>query len=131
MRGHEALTGSGTGGRRQLQHAAFAANRFGDQERLRVRMVQAGRVELYEFHIRYPTTRAPRHRNAVTGSSVRIRRVQVYLAGAAGGQHRLVGGDGDDLLAVHVLHVQPIAMGRAVADAELVRRDQVDRDVIL
>jgi hypothetical protein len=38
----------------QLQQAAFAAHGFRNQERLRVRVVQAGRVELDEFHVRHP-----------------------------------------------------------------------------
>ena len=60
-----------------------------DQEGLGVRVVQAGRVELDELHVRHAAAGAPCHRDAVAGRGVGIGRVQVDLAGAAGGQHRV------------------------------------------
>jgi hypothetical protein len=52
--------------------------------------------------------------------------VQVDLAGAASGQHRVAGSDGDDPAFLHVLYIY--------ADAEAVdagRSDQVDGKVLL
>ena len=45
--GHEAVAGLG-----MLQQPALAAHRLGDQEILDLQIVQAGRVELHEFHVR-------------------------------------------------------------------------------
>ena len=70
----------------QLEQPAFAAHRLGDQERLGVRVVEAGRVELDEFHVRDRRARAPAHGHAVAGRGVGIGRVEVDLARAAGGE---------------------------------------------
>ena len=75
----------------QQQMAALAAHRLGDQEGLGVRVVQAGRVELDELHVGDPAAGAPGHGDAVAGRGVGIGRVQVDLAGAAGGQHGVAG----------------------------------------
>ena len=72
----------------QPQHRALAAQRLADQEVLRLRVVQAGRVELVELHVRDLGARAVRHRHAVAGRDVGVRRVEVDLAGAAGREHR-------------------------------------------
>ena len=58
--GHEAGAGGGAGSRRQLEQPAFAAHRFGDQEGLGMRVVEAGRVELDEFHVRRRGSRRAR-----------------------------------------------------------------------
>jgi hypothetical protein len=96
---HEAGAGGSARSGRQLEQAAFAAHRFADQEGLGVGVVQAGRVELDEFHIGDAAAGAPGHRDTVAGGGVGVGRVQVDLAGAAGGQHGVVGGEGDDLAA--------------------------------
>ena len=80
--------------------AAFAAHRLGDQEGLGMRVVQAGRVELDELHVRDAAAGAPRHRDAVAGGGVGIGGVEVDLAGAAGGQHGVIGGDSPHLPAL-------------------------------
>ncbi len=49
---------------------------------------------------------APGHRDAVAGGGVGIGGVQVDLAGAAGGQHRVLGLEGQHLAGLDVLHVQ-------------------------
>ncbi len=71
----------------QQQLATFAAHRFGNQERLGLRVIQAGRVELVEFHIGDAATGAPGHGDAIAGSAVRVAGVQIHLAGATGGQY--------------------------------------------
>jgi hypothetical protein len=54
----------------QAQQAAFAAQGFGNQEGLGVRMVEAGRVELDELHVGHAAAGAPRDRHAVAGGRV-------------------------------------------------------------
>ena len=78
----------------QSQDAALAAHRFGDQEGLGVRVVQAGRVELDELHVGHPASGAPAHGDAVAGRDVGIGGVEIDLAGAAGGQHGMAGAEG-------------------------------------
>ena len=80
--GHEAMAGFG-----MLQHAAFAAHRLGDQEILDLKIVEAGRVELHEFHVGDPAARPPRHRDAVAGRAARRGRIQIGPPSPAGGEH--------------------------------------------
>ena len=49
----------------RFQTAALAAHRFRNQKRFRLRMIQARRVKLHEFHVRDARARAKRHRHAV------------------------------------------------------------------
>ena len=62
------------------QDRALAAQRLGEQEGLRLRVVEAGRVELEELHVRDRRAGAVRHRDAVAGRDVGVRRVEVDLA---------------------------------------------------
>jgi hypothetical protein len=112
---------------RQAQQAAFAAQGLGDQEGLGVRVVQAGRVELDELHVRHPAAGAPGHRHAVAGGRVGIGGVEIDLAGAAGGQRRVAGAEGQHAVAGDVQHIG--AEAAVARQAELGGRDQVDRDV--
>lgn len=133
MRWHEALAGLRARFGWQLEQAAFAADRFGDQERFRIRVVQAGGVELDEFHVRHPAAGAPGHRDAVAGGGVRIRRVQVDLAGAARGQHRVFRLEGEHVATVYILHVQAVAARLAAMRSlgpQLVGRDDVNGDMV-
>ena len=70
------------------QDAALAADRFGDQERFGLRVEEAGRVELHEFHVRERGAGAVRHRHAVARGDVGVARVEVDLAGAARREQR-------------------------------------------
>ena len=79
----------------QLEQAAFAAHRFGDEEGLGMGVVEAGGVELDEFHVGDPAAGAPAHGDAVTGRDVGIGGVEIDLARAARGQHDMLGGNGD------------------------------------
>ena len=63
---HEAFAG-----RRQLKMPALPAHRFGNQEVLDLKIVEASRVELHEFHVRHAATRPPRHCDAIAGCAAR------------------------------------------------------------
>ena len=110
---------------RQQQASAFAAHGFGNQERPRLRVVEAGRMELVELHVGDAAAGAPGHGDAVAGGAVRVGGVEVDLAGAAGGQHhelRL-----DDL---HAVRLAVVGVGAAHAvrrGAEPLRGDQIHR----
>jgi hypothetical protein len=54
--------------------------RLGDEEGLRLRVIEAGRVELVELHVRDLGPRAVRHRETVARRDVRVRRIEVDLA---------------------------------------------------
>src|SRR5574340_842528 len=77
----------------QQKVAAFAAHCLGDEEGFRVRVVQAGRVELDEFQVGHPAAGTPGHCDAVASRGVGIGRVEVDFAGPAGGEHRVAGGE--------------------------------------
>jgi hypothetical protein len=112
---------------RQAQQAALAAQGLGDQEGLGVRVVQAGRVELDELHVRHPAAGAPGHGDAVAGGRVGVGGVEIDLAGAAGGERRVAGAQGQHAVAGDVEHVG--AEAAVARQAQLGGRDQVDRDV--
>ncbi|EXI69489.1 MAG: hypothetical protein AW07_04232 [Candidatus Accumulibacter sp. SK-11] len=113
----------------QQQPAALAADRLRYQEGLGLRVVEAGRMELDELHVRNPAAGAPRHRNAVTGRGVGVGRVEVDLARSAGSEQRAAGAEGQDLAVAAVQHVS--TMAALIVAAELGTGDQIDRDVIL
>ena len=70
----------------RLQHAAFAAHRFADQKRFRLRMIKAGGMELDELHVRHRRARPIRHRHAVARRDVRVGRVEINFPATAGRQ---------------------------------------------
>src|SRR6185369_13433997 len=113
------------------QYRAFAAHRFGDEERLRVRMVETSRMELDELEIADAAARPPGHRNAVARSDVRVGRVEINLAGAACGEQRRACTERFDLAARDVEHVGAPALGTSARDAELLVDQQVDRETVL
>jgi hypothetical protein len=67
----------------QPELAALAAQGLADQERFGVGVIQAGRVELHELHVRHRCPRPVGAGHAVAGGHVRVGRVQVDLADAA------------------------------------------------
>jgi len=93
-----------------------------------LRVIQAGRVELDEFHVRYPAAGSPSHGDAVAGGSVRIGRVEVDLAGAARRQNRMIGGEGEDFVVGDIEHVG--AETAFFGLANLWAGDQVYRNVM-
>ena len=73
-------------------------------------------MELYELHVGEPHVCAMRDREAIAGRDLRIGRVLVHLATAAGGEHGRIGDD---------LHRAPGDTG-AHAGALPVRHDEVE-----
>jgi hypothetical protein len=111
----------------QQQAAAFAADRLGDQKALRLGVVQAGGVELHEFHVRHPAAGAPRHGDAVAGGHVRVGGIQVHFGGAAGGQHHRARQNHVGFAGFDVVHIGPAATTFAV----VLLQNQVHGDPVL
>jgi hypothetical protein len=120
--GHEA------GAVGQLEQATFAAHRFGDQEGFGLRVIEAGRMELDEFHVRHPAARAPGHGHAIAGGDIGIGGEQIDLARTAGGEHGVARGKAQHAVALDVEHVS--AQTALVVLADAIGADQVDRDVV-
>ena len=112
------------------KHRALAAHRLGDEEPLRLRMVEAGRMELDELHVLDLRPRAPRKRNAVPGRRVGIARVEVHLAAAARRENRVRRTDRVDLAALLVQDIRPDAPVLAL-HADALRHDEIDDDRLL
>jgi hypothetical protein len=85
-------------------------------------------VELIKFHVRDLGAGAVSHRHAVARRHVRIRGVQVNLAGAARGNH---GGARQKRLDATVLLVEHVRADALVGAAELAHRDQIHTHVPL
>ena len=81
--GHIAMPGFGI-----FQYTAFAAHCLGNEEVFHLKIVQAGRVKLHEFHIRYAAARAPRHRNAITRRPAWCGGIEIGPSGTPAGQYR-------------------------------------------
>ena len=121
------------GFRRNAQDAPFAAQRLADQEGLHLRVIQAGRMELHELHIRDPAAGAPGHGDAVARRRIRIGRVEIDLAGAARCQHDMAGRQGHHFVSFLIERVQAVAAAYIMRVERNARRhepaagDQVDR----
>ena len=110
---HEALA------RRIGEVAALAAHAFGDQA---ARAVDAGRVELHEFHVLQRQAGAQHHATAVAGAGVRGRAGEERTAVAARGE--------DDLVRAEAVQGAVRHVERDHAAAGAVLHDQVDREVL-
>ena len=126
---HEALARQRARRRRQLEQGSFTAQSLADEEGFGIRVIQAGRVELDEFHVRHPAACAPGHGDAVAGGRIGVGGVQVDLAGPTRGQHRAPGCNGQHSAAGGVLHVHAQA-ARLGLGVELAGVDQVDGAVM-
>ena len=96
-------------------------------------VVQAGGVELDEFHVAHPAARTPSGGDAVASGGVGVGGVEVDLARAAGGQDGVGRLEGLDQILLNVEHVGAMAAaGRARrrALAELGVGDQVHQHVV-
>ena len=111
------------------EDSALAANRLADQERLRLRVVEAGGVELDELHVRERGAGAIGHRHPVARGDVGVARVEVDLARAAGGEQRHARLERHDL-ALRIEHVGA-DRARCTGPAELLRGEQIDTAVVL
>ena len=116
----------------QLQDSPFAPYGLADQERFGIRMVQAGRVKLHEFHIGDPGARPVGHRDPVSGGDVGIGRDEVHLAGPAGRQDDEFCPEGVDFIVENIQDVSPEALIglRFFSAGKVGFQDQVDGDVV-
>ena len=112
----------------EAQHAALAAQGLADEKALGLRVVEHRRMELVELHVRDLGARAVGHRDAVARRDVGVRRVQVHLARAAGGQHGLAREQRQHRARPRVEHV---GARTHVGPAELRQRDEVHGHVVL
>ena len=71
------------------ENGTFAANGLGNEETLRLRMVEASRMELDELHVLDLRAGAPRERYAVASRRVGIAGVEIDLATAASRKHSI------------------------------------------
>ena len=62
-------------GFRVLQYAALTADSFGDEKIFDVKIVEAGRVELHEFHVRHTAACTPCHGDAISSRAAWGRRI--------------------------------------------------------
>jgi hypothetical protein len=124
---HEALPAAFDSGR-ELQLPALAAHRLGDQEVLDLEVVEAGRVELHELHIRNPAARAPCHCDAVASRSARRGRVEVSAARAAAGEDRRPAGQGLHPLGLAVPGIEAVDRAAGRKMLRVAAGDEVDRD---
>ena len=112
------------------EHRALAADRLADEEALRLRMVEARRVELDELHVLDLRAGAPREGDAVARRDVGVAGVEVDLAAAARRQHGVGRTDRVDLVRLLVEHVGADAAVRPL-HADALRDDEVDDDRVL
>ena len=110
----------------QQQVRALAAQGLGDQKAALLRVVQAGRMELDEFHVADPAAGAPGHRDAVAGRGIGVAGIAVDLADPAGGEHDRHRRQRLDPLAVDIERIDAIA-ARRLAALQVARRDHVQR----
>ncbi len=121
--GHEPVTGLGVD-----QYPAFAAHCFGDEEILDRQIVQAGRMELHEFHVRYAAARTPGHCDPVPGRASRCGRIEVSSPRPAGGKDRRPGKQRFDQAGLAVVGVQAVDRARGGEVGRMTASDQVNRD---
>ena len=122
-RDDDVARGEVLGGRRIALHealalgideiAAFAARALGDQA---AGAVDAGRVELHEFHVLQRQAGAQRHGVAVAGAGVRGGRGEIGAAIAAGREHRRLGAEAVDRAVVHLQRDDAAHAAVGVAD---------------
>src|ERR1017187_4508354 len=93
-------------------------------------MIKTGRMELHEFHVGNRRARPERHRHAVAGGDVGIRRVKINFAAATRGEQRHWRTERPDAISFLVKNVSAEAAILANI-AELLARDQINRDVVL
>jgi hypothetical protein len=105
------------------QHRPFPAQCFAEEKSLGARMKEARRMKLIKFHVGDFGPRPKRHRYPVAARHVGIRRVEVHLARAAGGEQRRAREHRIDGAGGIVEHVGPHAL---IGAAELRHEDEID-----
>ena len=89
----------------QAQQGALAAQGFGDQETLGLRVIQAGGVELVEFQVRHPAAGPPGHGDTVAAGAIGVAGIEVDLGRTASGQHGEARAESVYLAGIAVEHV--------------------------
>ena len=69
-----------------LEHGTLAADGFADEERLGLRVIEAGGMELEEFHVGNLGVGAVGHGDTIARGDIGVGRVEIDLAGAPGGE---------------------------------------------
>ncbi len=128
--GHEALAVG------QQQARPLATQRLRDQKRPCLRVIEAGRVKLHEFHVGHTASGAPGHGDAVTGGDVRIAGVEIDLVGAAGGDDDEARQEGFDPSSPSIEHVGTetavaLACAQTGTGTQMPRGDEIHRDMLL
>ncbi len=90
------------------EHAAFAAQRLGQEKRLRHRVVEPGRMELNELEVGHARAGPVGDRDAVPGRDIGVRRVDIDLARAARREDRPFGRDRVYEAARHIEDVRAV-----------------------
>lgn len=111
----------------KTQYAAFAAQGLRNQKTLGVRMIEARRMKLDEFHVRDPTAGAPCHCHSVSRRRIGIGGVEVDLAGATRGEHRMTRGNGYDSVLIDIEYV--CAQATTIRHAYLGADNEIDSDM--
>ena len=120
---HEGLAG------RVPKFATLAAQRFGDEEALGARLVEAGRMKLHELEVGDRAAGTVGHGDTVAGRDVRIGGVEIDLARTAGGQNGVARQHGAHLAGPLVEHVgadAAVAVGGLCPESP--EGDEVDGD---
>ena len=116
----------------QLEDAALAAQRLRDQEVIGLLVGERGRVELHVLGVDDPRAGALGHHYAVPDRVARVRRVQIDLAEASGGEDGEIGEHRVDVVGAVVEQIRARAfVGEPVADLDVgrmvMRGEQIDR----
>ncbi len=118
-----------------IELPARSPYRLGDQEGVGLRMVERRRMKLNEFHIGDASLRSVDHRHPIACGHVRIRRMEIYLAGASAGKEGRPGQESLYPLTLRVVDVGTVAVNiRTQAGdmlAEVMLGDELDRKVVL
>ena len=111
------------------QHSAFAAHSLGDQKRGRLRMKEAGRMKLHEFHVGDDGAGAPGHRHAVARRDRGVGRIEINLPATAGREDQSISADRFHRAGSFIkdIHAETVVLG---GEAKFRRGDQIDRHVI-
>ena len=112
------------------QDPPFPTDRFGDQERFCLGVVEAGGVELHELHVGHRRPGPPCHGHTVAGRDVWIGCIEIDTTAPSRGEDRDIGADRLDGTARLVQHIEThTSILHGIA--QLTGGDQVDRDAVL
>src|SRR5215472_3755865 len=113
-----------------LQYCPFPTHSLADQERFGFGMIQAGRIELDEFHVRNGRSSPIGHRHPIAGRYVWIRGVKIYFSASARGQKRARGGKGLDFTGSLIQRINP-QTALIATRSDLLAGYEINRDMVL